>query len=450
MKKYQGNDFQAGNIPQKIFVCICGVFIFFLLSVGGRMDSACWGYIWTDYDGKNYDSDDYNPGPSSSSDSGGSGWTRQDQRQYEAEQREQQAAWDAQQARIRQGVNLNNEGVRYDKAGDFDAAISYFQQALQYTPGDQTVLNNLQNAKGKKENSVGLGFFKEGDFEKAAAQFRQALSFIPGDEVLLQNLESAEEKLQDTRERQRKEAEAKAQMEAAGTRIKSMVGRLGNELKPVSVPTATGGLGFKKAGNSAAKGAGGVQGNQKDSDAGLNSLAFKHMNPLETIIYQMVPDEHPKGGSKTAQGQMKSTEFHSREAKASSFGDTASDRARLGFDTAGVPGDNLATSPAVNVPEAKGVMIPEDKWTMIPEGKRTPALDKLEIQRKDARNERLAIEKKLADMQSKPGVNPVEIVQMREKADELTNKENWIIFTIREELGKAPEVKRSEKKEEKK
>jgi len=395
---------------------------------------------WCDEQGNNY----YGPPPSSSSSScgsGSSGWTWQDQRQYEAEQAQARAQYEYEAAQRRQGTNLNNEAIRWENAGHYDKALSLYEQALKYSPNDTVIQRNLRNAKGKKANAAGNRLYEQGDFAQAAALYEQAAQFLPGNKTILENLAGARQQLQQKQERELKEAQAKAQMAAAGERIKGMMGGMSKQLKQTPVPTG-GGLGFKKAGTDGGKIISGdpAQSGKGDADQGLHPLSFKNMNPQKPQIIDLGP-ESVKGGSRTVQGQVKSAEFHGREAKAAGALDTASDRARLGFDTAGVAGDGLATSPALNIPEAK------PGWTMIPDNKRTPELDKLEIKRTDARNERLVIEKKLADMQNTPGVSQVEIVKMRDKADALKNKENYYDFSIREKLEKAPDVTKGGAKE---
>jgi tetratricopeptide (TPR) repeat protein len=442
MEKFRDNNVPAHRNAVSLFTICAAVLLCPIgYTVSAYAGSTGW---WTDYDGKNYYGD-----PPSSSSSSSSGWTRQDQREYEAEQATARAQYEYEAAQRRQGTNLNNEAIRWENAGHYDKAISLYQQALKYSPNDTVILRNLQNAKGKQANAAGNKLYEQGNFEKAIAYYEQAAQFLPGNKTVLGNLAGARRGLQGQQERRRNEAEEqarrdveKAQMDAAGARIKGMIGGMSKQLTQAPAPTG-GGLGFKKAGSDGGKiiSGGPVQSAKGDADAGLHPLAFKNMTPVKPAIIDFGGDgTRPAGGSKTVLGQLKSVEAHSRDAKAAPFNDMASDKSRLGFDTAGVAGDGLATSPVVNIPEAK------PGWVMIPNDQRTPALNKLETQRTAARDERIVLEKKLADMESKPGANQVEIVRMREKVDQLQNKENYYNFSIQDELGKAPDVRKSDKK----
>ena len=140
-------------------------------------------------------------------------------------------------------------------------------------------------------------------------------------------------------------------------------------------------------------------------------------------------------------GQLNSAEFHSQIAAKSGSYEGVKGNSAIGFDTKGVPGDELSTSTAVQVPEVVGVAIGEVLPPPVPAEKRTPAIEKYETERGELFVKRKEIETKVREMEKAEKPDTVQIVKLREEATQIKNKENFLSFQITEDLAKAPEVK---------
>src|SRR3990167_5372606 len=58
----------------------------------------------------------------------------------------------ARQWRSQQSTEANDKGVEYAERGDYDTAIKYYEQALDYDPNNQVARDNLQKSMAKKAN----------------------------------------------------------------------------------------------------------------------------------------------------------------------------------------------------------------------------------------------------------------------------------------------------------
>ncbi len=68
-------------------------------------------------------------------------------------------------------ITYNNRGVAYGEAGDFEAAIADYSQALALRPGDATTIRNLRVAHVRR----GEVLFASGSYDAAIADFDAAI-----------------------------------------------------------------------------------------------------------------------------------------------------------------------------------------------------------------------------------------------------------------------------------
>ena len=95
----------------------------------------------------------------------------------------------------RQALALNKQGLKaYNDAmdgngdQDYQAAINYFEQALEKLPDDSVILNNLQKAQRFNFGKQGYAAYNKGDWQTAVKYFQDALdvevkmdsNFMPG------------------------------------------------------------------------------------------------------------------------------------------------------------------------------------------------------------------------------------------------------------------------------
>lgn len=163
-----------------------------------------------------------NQGPSSRNSSPSRTQTTQDKRQDEA-------------------YRVDAEGVAAEDKGDWAAAEVLFKKALEITPNDPIILQNLAGA----QNREGIEAHKAGDYTTALSYFKQALANDPGNEHIRGNLAAIEEILAAAR----REQERRQQDRVNAARMQQDVQNLAQSLTaPASVPPSSGGLDFMPAG----------------------------------------------------------------------------------------------------------------------------------------------------------------------------------------------------------
>lgn len=386
-------------------------------------DGVRMGNTWTDAAGNNYEGD---PTPASSAPSSAPSYYIPTW-----EERRENNRLRAEAKRQAQATKINDQGVEYAKKGDYKKALEYYEKAAAIDPTNAVIQNNVLSSKGTALNEEGLQYYTAGNYQMAADSYRRALELKPDSDVIRQNLADAEQQLGYQQEWQRKENVKQAEMGAAGDKIKGMLTDLSQDLKKPT--TQSSGLSFKSA--EAPKT--GYEGDHQI--AHKDELAFKGLEARKPALEAVTPV--PIEGSKTVLGQAKSAEFHSGVAAKSGSYDGMKGNSAIGFDTKGVPGDELA-SPAVRVPEVgEGVSLVEVLPPPVPAEKSTSAIAKYESERGELFTKRKEIETKVAEMEKAEKPDPVAIVQLREEATQIKNKENFLSFQITEEVAKAPEVK---------
>jgi Flp pilus assembly protein TadD len=79
------------------------------------------------------------------------------------------------------------------------------------------------------------------------------------------------------------------------------------------------------------------------------------------------------------------------------------------------------------------------KEPAVPPERRTPAIERLEQQRNARKLEREVLEEKLAGLEADERRDPVAVVELRQKVDEVRQTEVYLNFAITEELAQAPD-----------
>lgn len=406
-----------------ICLALIGQMILIPAFLASAEDGVRMGTTWTDAAGNNYEGD---PTPASSAPSSGPSYYIPTW-----EERRENNRLRAEAKRQAQATKINDQGVEYAKKGDYKKALEFYEKAAAIDPTNAVIQNNILSSKGTALNEEGLQYYTAGNYQMAADSYRRALELKPDSDVIRQNLADAERELSYQQEWQRKEDLKKAEMGVAGDKIKGMLTTLSQDLKkPTAQPS---GLSFKPA--EAPKT--GYEGDHQI--ARKDELAFKGMEVRKPALEAVAPV--PIEGSKTVLGQAKSAEFHSGVAAKSGSYEGMKGNSAIGFDTKGVPGDELA-SPAVRVPEVgEGVSLVEILPPPVSKEQTTPAIEKFETERGELFTKRKEIETKVGEMEKAEKPDAVAIVKLKDEATQIKNKENFLSFQITEELTKTPEAK---------
>ncbi len=87
-----------------------------------------------------------------------------------------------------EAVELNNLGNAAFERNDFDTAVSYYEQALQLSPGNALFARSLQWAHGGQLNEKGVAAYNSGDYDTALTFFEQAEALNPQGRAIVDNL----------------------------------------------------------------------------------------------------------------------------------------------------------------------------------------------------------------------------------------------------------------------
>ena len=126
------------------------------------------------------------------------------QAQIQAQIAAQQAAA-AERRREAAAHAQNDQGVKASRNGNYSRALAYYEKALELSPNDQVIQQNVKSARGIIQNDAGVAYEKEGNYREAVARYARAAEIKPGDSVIQKNLANARESLrnQEAQEEQR-------------------------------------------------------------------------------------------------------------------------------------------------------------------------------------------------------------------------------------------------------
>lgn len=138
-----------------------------------------------------------------------------------------------QQRNWQQGYNLNQAGISYCNQGDFENAVSCFQQALQYVPNDQTIQYNLNHAMMWRAAGYGTDAFYGGNWQDAINWLEEAQRY-EFDQDRQTRIEECRTKLEEDRveelrrkqEEERREQHTKEQLAEAKIKFNSMLDKM--------------------------------------------------------------------------------------------------------------------------------------------------------------------------------------------------------------------------------
>lgn len=411
-----------------------------LPSLAQALEGSRAGDCWTDESGVNH------CGDSGSSSDSGYGWqytygyTQNTQSSGPSYQERVEAAqlrreMEAQAQIQREAVRLNQIGIDYANKGDWANAVNYYQQANATNPSDPVIANNLRTARGSEWNAAGIVYYTQGDYEKAAEAYQKALELKPESEVIRQNLEEARQRVEIKRQ---EEAEAQRRREALAAADASIKQKLSGYSAAIQKPAAASSSGLSFKGGAENKSGMVVVGQGTKNDDALSPFAFKNMKP-ERRVLEAAPSE--KGSNPSILDQLKSMWQSDKNAKGASSAERASQGMRTGFDSEALSGGGSVDISGLEVPAVEGVPI-------VPPEKRTSTITKLEEKRESMREERHALEGRLTAMEKSKNPDPVQIVKIRDEISQKKNEENFLNFSITEEMGKASDVKGAVAKEE--
>ncbi len=134
--------------------------------------------------------------------------------------------------RRHEAARLNNEGVELENNGRRDAARESYRRALEQTPGDSTIMRNLENCEEmlRRERAYltwidADAMAARGDLEGAINLYDTALGFHPNHPGILQDRAKAEALLEQKRDEERKRLQREDQ------RLKDLADALANAPK---------------------------------------------------------------------------------------------------------------------------------------------------------------------------------------------------------------------------
>ncbi len=308
--------------------------------------------------------------------------------------------WEEQQQIERQntGVSLNETGNQYFENGDYENAVSYYQQALSYLPDDTVIQDNLRSAEGSLFNVKGNELYEKGDYKGAVEYYQQAFDKKPDNEVIRQNLVNA----QDMAQIYEKQEQQEALMAVISKDMKASLESLPRNLKQAP----------------------GAQ--------------VKDTTPSESL--QFMPATSTKSaGAGSAGAQLKTAKLHSHLAAQQTSIERMKEESSKGFDTTGIPQQGLPVLDLKGVPE-------EERDPVIPEGAVTPQITELVKSRTEVRQKRYDMQQELEGLQQSPQKDTVKIADLKQKISDAKNQEIFFNFSISEELKKAPQVIKEDKK----
>jgi len=406
--------------------CLIFLVIFFspaIFSACGFCDDGSYTGYWTDYDGNNYYGD-----PPQAVDS--SSYSTYDSSSYDTSYSSYTPSWQEQQAAQTRatGISFNETGNAYLSSRDFQSAINYYTQSLQYIPNDPVVQENLRKAEGCLLNEQANRLYEKGDYKSALEYYRQALEKRPYDAVVRQNLENAKYYVEQEEQR-RQEEEDRAQM---GRDISQKLGKLDDVLKDASADIQ--GLGFQTGADKNT----GSQGELQFMPASGGKLeAFKNMNPEKPDLEARTAVS--QDGSENKGGQLRSI-FDNIKNVFGGSPERMKQEAGTGFDTAGAPRQGL--EPFKVTPMEHG----SNRDPKVTKEQRTPKIDQLETQRTEIRNERWNMQKQLDELNKAQEKDTEKINELTTKINDTKEQEQFLNFSIKEELSTAPQVKKEDKK----
>ncbi len=311
-----------------------------LLSPAFALDGVRAGDCYTTADGVNH------CGESSGSSSSGYVYTYGYTNGYQssgptwadrAEARRMQQEANALAAVQQEAVRLNQIGIDYANKGDWQNALSYYEQAHATNPSDPVIANNVQMARGTGFNEAGIAAYTREDYAAAVEAYQQALNLKPDSQVIRDNLADAQEQLRIQQERAQAERKSQEDLAQAGQRMKEKLSGFSLSAPQNTVQTApASGLSFKGA----------------------------------------APENKP-----SAWDQLKNAWTKGKEAKSGVTEEDASMKARKGFDTSKNPQTSAAVdSSVVDLRDKSGLVntdvlkfkpaapvAPKPKATQIPE-----------------------------------------------------------------------------------
>ncbi|MCQ4575099.1 MAG: tetratricopeptide repeat protein, partial [Candidatus Brocadiales bacterium] len=192
MNPYWGKWAMRNLIIAISLICLCAFTGSFVLCTKDTLavDGGPTGW-WSDSDGNNYYGD--SPSDSSSSSDDGYYYVPSGPSPQELERKR----------RWNEAHKLNKKGNEYLEKNDYDNAIKYYKEALEYDPDDDVIERSLAIALGQKA-------YDNKDFDAAIKYYNEALAYglnHSTNSTIRNNLRDAEEQKKRQADKQRREAE---------------------------------------------------------------------------------------------------------------------------------------------------------------------------------------------------------------------------------------------------
>jgi multimeric flavodoxin WrbA/tetratricopeptide (TPR) repeat protein len=130
------------------------------------------------------------------------------------------------QQNAQNSVAMNNQAVVYHNQGDYDSAISYYEEALRLNPYDRTIADNLAKARAARADKLAKEAIANFDKAAAAKYLREYLSYQddPEARAKLAEIEKDLDFDRQLRERDDRLKEAKTRVDQA---VSDLAGKLG-------------------------------------------------------------------------------------------------------------------------------------------------------------------------------------------------------------------------------
>jgi hypothetical protein len=155
---------------------------------------------------------------------------------------------------------VNEAGVKAEKAGNLDLALSLYEQAVQLNPGDPVLANNLRHARAKVVNNQGLQAFNAGNWALALSLFEQAWRLLPGDRTYDRARATLRTSIQTARNKTEEQAGREKQQQQDRVAAGNMQKSIQDLAQSISAAPSPAGLNFSgtQPGNNNASPSGGL------------------------------------------------------------------------------------------------------------------------------------------------------------------------------------------------
>lgn len=144
-------------------------------------------------------------------------------------------SWAQAAANQQTGLSYNSYGNSALANGNWDDAISQYEQALAYLPNNYVIQQNLKKAKSGRSNQQAVDAHARGDYESALYYYRESLEMDPADHVVRNNYRLTK-KMQRQKNAHERADRLDTLMAETSHELQREFGNVTSEVENVSVP----------------------------------------------------------------------------------------------------------------------------------------------------------------------------------------------------------------------